>query len=180
MGTPNWLQGKRQKVKRDWFCNKFPAKPDEDSQENSDANSTELDQLQEYLNNLAGDLTHETKDTDYGIIQLRATGVKFDGKTDRLTNADQAILANLAAELDNLPQTANSDIILIGLAPDATTQTQAWQLSARRAKAVGLYLQNKITNSKLKFSIWGAGRKYKADLQNARFTLLITGDKNGG
>lgn len=91
--------------------------------------------------------TMETKvsQTDEITLQVINTPLRFDGENDKLLEADQQYLSDLAVNLRQTLGSQSVKINVIGLCPPGPARKEQWLLATRRAAAVEKALRRLLT-----------------------------------
>ncbi|MCD4823837.1 MAG: OmpA family protein [Phycisphaerae bacterium] len=176
MGIPRWLYGKKKRVKRSFYVNKYPAEPDKEKRKNRPILNANRQRLQRMFQKLKEE-TQSESGSMLRTIRVEAMPIKFSPGSAELDAQARSSLDNLAVELSSNPPAKRSAVYLIGLAPDASSPQKQWVLSGRRARAAERYLREKIVDMDRNWTLhaWGGGRQFGSIPKGSYVGLVIMG-----
>ena len=119
MGIPRWLYGKKKRVKRSFFVNKFAAEPDTQKRKNRPILNANRQKLQRMFQKLKEEAQSESGDM-LRTIRVEAMPIRFSPGSAELDAQTRRSLNKLAVELRSNPSAKRIALYLIGLAPNAT------------------------------------------------------------
>jgi outer membrane protein OmpA-like peptidoglycan-associated protein len=177
LGIPQWLLGRREGMKRDFFIKRHAVEPSEltdDAEpildEEQDLISQAMEQLRRRFNSAADKISQRTFD-------VTAAPFRFSGVSTRLDGAAMEYLDDMAQKIAQTRRPGNSTVYIIGLGPDVQSKSQAYVVGAQRAEAVRHYLQGQLDRAARGWKVicWGGGQSFGTLPAGTQVGIVVTG-----
>ncbi|MBN1943966.1 MAG: OmpA family protein [Phycisphaerae bacterium] len=178
-GLPVWKQGRNQNFKREWFTRRYSDEPAEE--QTRPIINAEEERLQRLFQEVKDRFDNASAEMTVIPLRVEVSPVRFADGSSKLNRAAKQYLNQLAVDLKNNVSPEDSDVYLVGLAPEQSGSQKQWILSTRRAQAAEAFLRKKLEGQGQSWSLysWGGGRSFGRFPEGTYLGLVVMGEQHG-
>ncbi len=184
LGIPDWLFGKQDKPEFDYFKRKHAATEAPYKYPRRRVIDPEDERIRRAFDDVRRRMETRSGDMAARLVNKWITPIRFAPSSADLSRSSRSYLSNFAVNLDQNLRFKTATVYIVGLAQDGNTDKSRWLLSAHRAHAVQLFLEQARASlgkeRQWRFLSWGAGQGGKWRQRLGRIESPIRTRRDGG